>query len=303
MSEYFDKWITKFKESIDKKEENDVFKLKEELDVFIRKQRYARVSTTFSDWDIATQGFKEGSINLIATHKGACKQAFVNSIVSRFAQRKLGKLAIISFREKAEYYWKRLLSSISGLSTYKLDLMTLEPHEIDVYKDGFKSLTNLDITINNFDYYQFEAFSEYLGHITTIESYELIILDDINTLRRNADFVKTLRHLATLVKNVKTVFVLLSQIECDLQNRIGFSKRPRIEDAELSKGQLKYFNQVALLWRPSYYLLNAWDIYDNENTEDQGELIISKSDTGRHNFRLIFKTSWGLYEDFKNRND
>lgn len=87
------------------------------------------------------------------------------------------------------------------------------------------------------------------------------------------------RGLKAIAKELDIPVIALSQLSRKVEERPG--KRPMLSDLRDSGSIEQDADEVIFLYRPEYYGIEEWDSdYNNEDTENEAEIIISKNRNG-----------------------
>lgn len=114
-------------------------------------------------------------------------------------------------------------------------------------------------------------------NILFIDYLQLITYPKAGNREQEISYIS--RSLKGLAKELNIPVIALSQLSRNVEQRAD--KRPFLSDLRDSGAIEQDADEVIFLYRPEYYGIERWDKeYNNENTNNEVEIIISKNRHG-----------------------
>lgn len=217
------------------------------------------VRTGINKFDAETGGFKPGQYVLIGARPGMGKTTvMLYHVKHAILQGK--KVAIFSLEMSAEDIISILCCLMLDLDSEKMDFFNAEERSqvieqvnilydsnIKIFDTAALGSTNIEnIAIKTRALHQRGEvdimFGDYIQLATTVK----------NTFNKNAEVTEVSRVIMRTAQATKLPFVWLSQLNRDIENRVG-SKRPRVSDLRESGSLEQDAAMIVMLYRPEKY--------------------------------------------------
>jgi len=241
------------------------------------------VSTGLETLDDFTTGFHPGDFVTIAGRPGMGKTTMAMGVVIKNAIIERKPVLVFSMEMPADQLYQRLISNLSGVPFIKFRKGGFSEEDIKAID---KAITDYDLTNAPLIIYDEGGLTLHKMRNVTLEFHRqyglsLVMIDYIqlmngsgNSGNRTEDISEISRGIKQLAKDVECPFIVLSQLNRAVEQRMN--KRPTNSDLRESGSIEQDSDLIIFLYRDEYY---------NPETPDKGitEIIVGKarhSETG-----------------------
>jgi len=276
---------------------SQVSELEGKYDDYLSKRDQPRVETGFRKLDYITNGFLNGSLNVIASAQGIGKTTIALNMVRHICERQNKKVLYISLEMSYLSLYGKFISLLSGLSFS--EIMSGRART----SGGWKELEDWQWKeINNSRAKVYEWPVTFMGEEETgtadigsklkeIGDIDIVFVDYLQLLKpsKSGSIYETTsatsRELKMLAMKFDIPFVVINSINREYSQRTDF--KPHISDLRNS-GQLEFdADLVLLLHRPSVFR-EPKNGENKEEFEHLANLIIAKNRLGEANIELDY---------------
>ena len=243
------------------------------------------IPTGFKKLDNLIYGWKPSNLIVIASRPGMGKTAFIASMVKNMAIQFNTAIAIFSLELSSVQLMSRMLSAESGVSLNKINNGNLEPHEWELLNVKSTDLAKAPLFFNDTkinSVYElcsqiYQAVNQHNCKVILIDYIQLVPVDNIYNDNRPAQEKNAFifGELKATAIELNVPIIVLSQLPRDIDERLG-NKRPLLSDFYKLGDLNKFVDVVSFFYRPEYYGMTEWDIYDQTSCIKQAELILAK---------------------------
>lgn len=238
------------------------------------------IQTGIIDYDNMTQGYADGSLNILAGRPSMGKTAVMLAIALNAAQTG-GRVLIHSLEQKAESLLDRLASMISGVNLVKITSRRMNASEYKAYVSAMGELSKLNdkLIIDDTPNIQPAYMRSTAYQVMNEGGLDLVCCDYLQIMRglpeHRGNRVQEVAYLAreskAIARELDTPVLMLAQLSRGVEQRQN--KRPLLSDLKESGDIEQEADIVTFLYRDAYY---------NEATEfpDGLDLIIAKHRNG-----------------------
>ncbi len=257
------------------------------------------LSTGFIDLDDATLGLQDGALIILAARPAVGKSAFAINIAYNIAE-KAKNVAIFSLEMSAEQIVTRLLSSVSGINSLKIQSGNINSKEWLQIETAATMLAEKNIY---FDDQSGTSISEVYAKCRQLaqeDKLDFVVIDYLQLLsgsgnyggNRVSEVGEISRKLKNLARDLKVPVLALSQLSRGVENRQD--KRPNMADLRESGSIEQDADIVMFMYRDDYY--------NKEESDKPGvvEVSLAKNRSGSTgDFEVLFVKEIGLFRNKK----
>ena len=229
-------------------------------------------------------GWQNSNLTIVAGRPGMGKTTFlVQQIIDMV---KYGySVGVFSLEMSDEQIATKIISNYTNIPNSAMLRKGLNDEEIQRYILLKDNLVNMNIHIDetsalSIDNLKTKAKAMKLRHninILFIDYLQLITYPKAGNREQEISYIS--RSLKGLAKELNIPVIALSQLSRNVEQRAD--KRPFLSDLRDSGAIEQDADEVIFLYRPEYYGIERWDKeYNNENTNNEVEIIISKNRHG-----------------------
>lgn len=284
--EYFDNlFIDQF---IEENKQNQTFpdlinKVQEKFEN-IRPREVTGISSSLEIVNKVIGGWQNSDLIIVAGRPGMGKTAFmIQQIVDAVKQNI--PAGVFSLEMSAEQITGRVITNYTGIPNSSILRKGLKYDEIEKFAYLKKELLSLKIYIDDTPGISIQNLRikakmlklKYNIGIMFVDYLQLATYD--KAVNREQEISNISRGLKAIAKELDIPVIALSQLSRKVEERPG--KRPMLSDLRDSGSIEQDADEVIFLYRPEYYGIEEWDSdYNNEDTENEAEIIISKNRNG-----------------------
>ncbi|WP_185264813.1 replicative DNA helicase [Elizabethkingia anophelis] len=284
--EYFDNlFIDQF---IEENKQNQTFpdlinKVQEKFEN-IRPGEVTGISSSLEIVNKVIGGWQNSDLIIVAGRPGMGKTAFmIQQIVDAVKQNI--PTGVFSLEMSAEQITGRVITNYTGIPNSSILRKGLKYDEIEKFAYLKKELLSLKIHIDDTPGISIQNLRikakmlklKYNIGIMFVDYLQLATYDKAGN--REQEISNISRGLKAIAKELDIPVIALSQLSRKVEERPG--KRPMLSDLRDSGSIEQDADEVIFLYRPEYYGIEEWDSdYNNEDTENEAEIIISKNRNG-----------------------
>ncbi len=262
------------------------------------------IRTGFYDLDRVTAGLHGGELIILAARPGMGKTAFALNIATNAAFSTNKAIAIFNLEMSAEMLVNRMLASIGGIDSYKLNTGKLEHNDWKRYNEAISKLSNTNIYIeDNASITAPEIKAKCRRLASTKEGLGLVVIDYLQLVTtgskrvesRQVEVSEISRSLKTMALELDVPVIALAQLSRSVDKREN--KEPALVDLRES-GSLEQDADLVLF-------LNRKDYYENKTDKKETivpiDVIIAKHRKGSTGlYRLLFELNMSNFKNYLN---
>lgn len=267
------------------------------------KSNITGLATNFYRLDEITGGLQPNTLVIIAARPAMGKTAIGLNLATNAALNSSATVAIFSMEMGAEQLAIRMISSIGGVDSRKIERGILENADWKRVNEAMSQLADSKIFIEDasgMTVSEIKAKCRRLANSDT--GLDLVVIDYLQLIQgssryagnRQQEVSEISRSLKMMAMELHIPVVALAQLSRSVELRE--SKKPTLSDLRESGSIEQDADIVSFLYREDYYQKN----YDPKNTNyiSEAELIIGKNRNGvTGTINLIFEMN---YSNFKN---
>lgn len=267
------------------------------------KSNITGLATNFYRLDEITGGLQPNTLTIIAARPAMGKTAIGLNLATNAALNNSATVAIFSMEMGAEQLAIRMISSIGGVDSRKIERGILENADWKRVNEAMSQLADSKIFIEDasgMTVSEIKAKCRRLANSDT--GLDLVVIDYLQLIQgssryagnRQQEVSEISRSLKMMAMELHIPVVALAQLSRSVELRE--SKKPTLSDLRESGSIEQDADIVSFLYREDYYQKN----YDPKNTNyiSEAELIIGKNRNGvTGTINLIFEMN---YSNFKN---
>jgi len=257
------------------------------IDVEIRRDYRNSIKTGLSDFDKLTGGWKNGSLNIVAAHKGMGLQAFLITILGNTAIINEQEVAIFGLNNSAEFFTNRIIASESGISSRILDLKALEKHEILHLDKKIEHLLDAPIFIDDTFSLTVTGLKNKIKQLIEEKDIKIAMIENLEKIDSKRELV--IKDLNRLAMELQIPIVAWYELPTNWLERFDFNYKPSYTSFTKKYTDIAFHDYVetlTLIYRREYYGLTEWE--DNTSCEGQAELICYGKTFESKNIRIRF---------------
>ena len=250
----------------------------------IRPGEVTGISSSLEIVNKVIGGWQNSDLIIVAGRPGMGKTAFmIQQIVDAVKQNI--PTGVFSLEMSAEQITGRVITNYTGIPNSSILRKGLKYDEIEKFAYLKKELLSLKIHIDDTPGISIQNLRikakmlklKYNIGIMFVDYLQLATYDKAGN--REQEISNISRGLKAIAKELDIPVIALSQLSRKVEERPG--KRPMLSDLRDSGSIEQDADEVIFLYRPEYYGIEEWDSdYNNEDTENEAEIIISKNRNG-----------------------
>lgn len=276
---------------------------RERLDELARnKSDVTGIRTGFYDLDRTTAGLHGGELIILAARPGMGKTAFALNIATNAAFSTSKAIAIFNLEMSAEMLVNRMLASVGGIDSYKLNTGRLENNDWKRYNEAVSKLGDTNIYIEDnasitapeikAKCRKLAASKDGLG-LVVIDYLQLVTTGSKRVESRQVEVSEISRSLKTMALELDVPVIALAQLSRSVDKRE--KKEPSLFDLRES-GSLEQDADLVLF-------LNRKDYYEAKTEKKEVivpiDIIIAKHRKGSTGlYRLLFELNMSNFKNF-----
>lgn len=260
------------------------------------------IRTGFYDLDKATAGLHGGELIILAARPGMGKTAFALNIATNAAFSTDKAIAIFNLEMSAEMLVNRMIASVGGIDSYKLNTGRLEHNDWKRYNEAMSKLgktnifieDNASITVGEIKAKcrKLAASPNGLG-LVVIDYLQLVTTGSNRVESRQVEVSEISRNLKTMALELDVPVIALAQLSRSVDKREN--KEPALVDLRESGSLEQDADLVLFLNRKDYYEAKS----EKKETVVPIDVIIAKHRKGSTGlYRLLFELNMSNFKNF-----
>ncbi len=260
------------------------------------------IRTGFYDLDRVTAGLHGGELIILAARPGMGKTAFALNIATNAAFSTKKAVAIFNLEMSAEMLVNRMIASVGGIDSYKLNTGKLENNDWKRYNEAMSKLASTNIYIeDNAAITAPEIKAKCRRLASTPEGLGLVVIDYLQLVTtgsnriesRQVEVSEISRSLKTMALELDVPVIALAQLSRSVDKREN--KEPALVDLRESGSLEQDADLVLFLNRKDYYEAKS----DKRETVVPIDVIIAKHRKGSTGlYRLLFELNMSNFKNF-----
>ena len=260
------------------------------------------IRTGFYDLDRVTAGLHGGELIILAARPGMGKTAFALNIAVNAAFSTNKAIAIFNLEMSAEMLVNRMLASVGGIDSYKLNTGKLEHNDWKRYNEALSKLARTNIYIeDNAGITAPEIKAKCRRLASTPDGLGLVVIDYLQLITTGSNRVESRqvevseisRSLKTMALELDVPVIALAQLSRSVDKREN--KEPALVDLRES-GSLEQDADLVLF-------LNRKDYYEAKSEKKENivpiDVIIAKHRKGSTGlYRLLFELNMSNFKNY-----
>lgn len=271
----------------------------------IKQGKLTGLSSSLNIINKAFGGWQDSDLSIIAGRPGMGKTAFlVQQVVDIASQGK--PVGVFSLEMSAEQITARIITNYTEIPNSSILRNGLREDEVLKFSSLKEDLMNLKIHIDDTPSISIQNLRIKAKMMKLKHKIEILFVDYLQlitnekTKNREQEISSISRELKAIAKDLNIPVIALSQLSRNVEQRTD--KRPLLSDLRDSGAIEQDADEVLFLYRPEYYKIDTWgNVFNNESTKNQVEIIIQKNRHGR-----IFSDRYSVdmkISKFENFND
>lgn len=260
------------------------------------------IRTGFYDLDRATAGLHGGELIILAARPGMGKTAFALNIATNAAFSTDKAIAIFNLEMSAEMLVNRMIASVGGIDSYKLNTGKLEHNDWKRYNEALSKLANTNIYIEDsasITAPEIKAKCRRLASedkglgLVVIDYLQLVTTGSRRVESRQVEVSEISRAFKTMALELDVPVIALAQLSRSVDKREN--KEPALVDLRES-GSLEQDADLVLF-------LNRKDYYEAKSEKKESivpiDVIIAKHRKGSTGlYRLLFELNMSNFKNY-----
>lgn len=262
------------------------------------------IRTGFYDLDKATAGLHGGELIILAARPGMGKTAFALNIATNAAFSTDKAIAIFNLEMSAEMLVNRMIASVGGIDSYKLNTGKLEHNDWKRYNEAMSKLANTNIFIEDnasITAPEIKAKCRRLASqpkglgLVVIDYLQLVTTGSNRIESRQVEVSEISRSLKTMALELDVPVIALAQLSRSVDKREN--KEPALVDLRESGSLEQDADLVLFLNRKDYYEAKT----EKKETIVPIDVIIAKHRKGSTGlYRLLFELNMSNFKNYLN---
>lgn len=260
------------------------------------------IRTGFYDLDKTTAGLHGGELIILAARPGMGKTAFALNIATNAAFSTNKAIAIFNLEMSAEMLVNRMIASVGGIDSYKLNTGKLENNDWKRYNEAMSKLAGTNIYIEDnaaitapeikAKCRRLASMPEGLG-LVVIDYLQLVTSGSNRVESRQVEVSEISRSLKTMALELDVPVIALAQLSRSVDKREN--KEPALVDLRESGSLEQDADLVLFLNRKDYYEAKS----DKKESIVPIDVIIAKHRKGSTGlYRLLFELNMSNFKNY-----
>ena len=260
------------------------------------------IRTGFYDLDRVTAGLHGGELIILAARPGMGKTAFALNIATNAAFSTDKAIAIFNLEMSAEMLVNRMIASIGGIDSYKLNTGKLEHNDWKRYNEALSKLASTNIYIEDnasITAPEIKAKCRRLASsqsglgLVVIDYLQLVTTGSNRVESRQVEVSEISRSLKTMALELDVPVIALAQLSRSVDKREN--KEPALVDLRESGSLEQDADLVLFLNRKDYYEAKT----EKKETIVPIDVIIAKHRKGSTGlYRLLFELNMSNFKNY-----
>lgn len=265
------------------------------------------IRTGFYDLDRATAGLHGGELIILAARPGMGKTAFALNIATNAAFSTEKAIAIFNLEMSAEMLVNRMIASVGGIDSYKLNTGKMEHNDWKRYNEAMSKLGSTNIFIEDnasITAPEIKAKCRRLASqpkglgLVVIDYLQLVTTGSSRIESRQVEVSEISRSLKTMALELDVPVIALAQLSRSVDKREN--KEPALVDLRESGSLEQDADLVLFLNRKDYYEAKS----EKKETIVPIDVIIAKHRKGSTGlYRLLFELNMSNFKNFLNKDE
>ena len=265
------------------------------------------IRTGFYDLDKATAGLHGGELIILAARPGMGKTAFALNIATNAAFSTEKAIAIFNLEMSAEMLVNRMIASVGGIDSYKLNTGKLEHNDWKRYNEAMSKLASTNIFIEDnasITAPEIKAKCRRLANaphglgLVVIDYLQLVTTGSNRIESRQVEVSEISRSLKTMALELNVPVIALAQLSRSVDKREN--KEPALVDLRESGSLEQDADLVLFLNRKDYYEAKT----EKRETIVPIDVIIAKHRKGSTGlYRLLFELNMSNFKNYLNKDE
>lgn len=265
------------------------------------------IRTGFYDLDKATAGLHGGELIILAARPGMGKTAFALNIATNAAFSTDKAVAIFNLEMSAEMLVNRMIASVGGIDSYKLNTGKMEHNDWKRYNEAMSKLANTNIFIEDnasITAPEIKAKCRRLASqpkglgLVVIDYLQLVTTGSHRIESRQVEVSEISRSLKTMALELDVPVIALAQLSRSVDKREN--KEPALVDLRESGSLEQDADLVLFLNRKDYYEAKS----EKKETVVPIDVIIAKHRKGSTGlYRLLFELNMSNFKNYLNKEE
>lgn len=271
-------------------------------ELYKNKSDITGIRTGFYDLDRATAGLHGGELIILAARPGMGKTAFALNIATNAAFTTDKAIAIFNLEMSAEMLVNRMIASVGGIDSYKLNTGKLEHNDWKRYNEAMSKLANTNIYIEDnasitcpeikAKCRRLASMPKGLG-LVIIDYLQLVTTGSNRVESRQVEVSEISRSLKTMALELDVPVIALAQLSRNVDKREN--KEPALVDLRESGSLEQDADLVLFLNRKDYYQAKT----ENKPTVVPIDVIIAKHRKGGTGlYQLLFELNMSNFKNY-----
>jgi len=262
------------------------------------------IRTGFYDLDKATAGLHGGELIILAARPGMGKTAFALNIATNAAFSTDKAIAIFNLEMSAEMLVNRMIASVGGIESYRLNTGKMEHNDWKRYNEAMSKLANTNIFIeDNASITASEIKAKCRKLNTQGSGLGLVVIDYLQLVTtgsnriesRQVEVSEISRSLKTMALELDVPVIALAQLSRSVDKREN--KEPALVDLRESGSLEQDADLVLFLNRQDYYQAKT----EKKETVVPIDVIIAKHRKGSTGlYKLLFELNMSNFKNYIN---
>jgi len=260
---------------------------KQVVDIEIRNDSLNDIKSGLSDFDNHTSGWKNGTLNIVAAHKGNGLRAFLITILGNMAVKNKQEVAIFGLNSTPECFTNRILASETAISSKKLESKTLEKHEIVQLDKKIAPLYDVPIFIDDAVPLTVTRLKNKIKQLIEEKNVKIVLIENLEKIIGKRELV--IKDLNRIALELQIPIVAFYELTTTWVERISPNFKPCYTAFTKKYTDIAfhdYLETITLIYRREYYGFTEWE--DNTSCEGQAELISYGKSFETKNIRIKF---------------
>lgn len=241
------------------------------------------IATSLSIINKVIGGWQNTNLTILAGRPGMGKSSLMVQLIVDTATQGI-PVGVFSLEMSAEQITAKILTNITEIPNSSILRKGLNDDELAYYLQQKNSLIYLPIHIDDTPAITIQDLKIKAKMLKMRYGIEILMIDYLQLINckasnREQEVSKISQGLKAIAKELDIPVIALSQLSRSVETR-GGSKRPLLSDLRDSGSIEQDADEVIFLYRPEYYSIENWEYYNNEPTENEVEIIISKNRHG-----------------------
>ena len=218
---------------------DSTYKISKDINSFLyRMSQHSQekniIFSGFKDLDKIIKGFRYGDLVIIAGRPSMGKTSFAINIIYHLSIKLKIAIHLFSLEMSKEEILHKLLALISSINSQTIESKLIQTKDWSNIQKACRILLNSPISIDDngnpsINYIKLQCQDYHIKkRVLVIDYLQLIKIENKHIESRSQELGNITRELKLLVKKIKSIAIVLSQLNRNIENRIN--KRPLLSD-------------------------------------------------------------------------